>query len=141
MSYGDWRPYEPVAKRRARAAREISKLRKRGKEIQPIDIQGRKIARTFWGEAWCKHLEKFSDYENRLPRGRTYVRNGSVCHLAISKGNVEAIVSGSELYRISINITHSLQANGNPSGSSAQVRLAQCWDYYRGVSPITSWKS
>lgn len=104
MSYGEWKPYVPVAKRRARAAREINKLRKKGKDIQPIEIQGRKIARTFWGEAWCNHLEKFSDYANRLPRGRTYVRNGSVCHLGISKGKVEAIVSGSELYTVKINI-------------------------------------
>jgi len=105
MSYAGWRPYVPVAKRRARAAREINTLRKNGKAIQPIEIQGRRIARTFWGEAWCKHLEKFSDYANRLPRGRTYVRNGSVCHLAISKGKVEAIVSGSELYKVNITIT------------------------------------
>ena len=105
MSYGGWSPYVPVAQRRAEAAQEINKLRKKGLEIEPIEVEGRKIARTFWGEAWCSHLEKFSDYENRLPRGRTYVRNGSVCHLAISKGKVEAIVSGSELYRVDINIT------------------------------------
>jgi uncharacterized Zn finger protein len=105
MSYGEWAPYVPVAIRRANAAKEIEKLTKKGMKIEPIEVHGRKIARTFWGEAWCNHLEKFSDYENRLPRGRTYVRNGSVCHLAISKGKVEAIVSGSELYRININIT------------------------------------
>jgi len=104
MSYRRWSPYVPVAKRRAKAAKEMAKLAGKGKKIEPIEIQGRKIARTFWGEAWCNHLEKFSDYENRLPRGRTYVRNGSVCHLAILKGKVEAIVSGSELYRIEIHI-------------------------------------
>ena len=106
MSYGEWRPYVPVAKRRANAAREIKKLRGKGMEIEPIEIrQGRKIAHTFWGEAWCKHLERFSDFANRLPRGRTYVRNGSVCHLAIKKGKIEAIVSGSELYKVDIHIT------------------------------------
>jgi len=105
MSYGGWAPYVPVAKRRAKAAREINKLRKKGVEIEPIEVQGRKIARTFWGEAWCSHLEQFSDYANRLPRGRTYVRNGSVCHLAISKGKVEAIVSGSSLYKVNIKVT------------------------------------
>lgn len=105
MSYHEWAPYVPVAKRRAKAAREMKKLIKKGMKIEPIEVQGRKIVRTFWGEAWCNHLEQFSDYENRLPRGRTYVRNGSVCHLAISKGKVEAIVSGSELYNIKINIT------------------------------------
>ncbi len=105
MSYYGWAPYVPVAKRRAKAAREMKKLHNQGMQIEPIEIQGRKIARTFWGEAWCNHLEKFSDYQNRLPRGRTYVRNGSVCHLAISKGKIEAIVSGSQLYKIDINIT------------------------------------
>jgi len=103
--YGGYAPYVSVAKRRAKAAKEMKKLIKKGKKIEPIEVQGRKIARTFWGEAWCKHLEKFSDYENRLPRGRTYVRNGSVCHLAISKGKIEAIVSGSSLYNINISIT------------------------------------
>jgi len=105
MAYYGWRPYVSVAQRRATAAREMQKLRKKGKKIEPVEVEGRKIARTFWGEAWCNHLEKFSDYANRLPRGRTYVRNGSVCHLAISKGKIEAIVSGSELYNIDIRIT------------------------------------
>ena len=104
MSYRGWRPYVPVARRRANTAGEIKKLRNKGMDIEPIKIQGRKIAHTFWGEAWCKHLERFSDFSNRLPRGRTYVRNGSVCHLAIKKGRVEAIVSGSELYNVAIHI-------------------------------------
>lgn len=105
MAYGEWAPYVPVAARRANAAKEMKLLRKKGMKIEPVAVQGRKIARSFWGEAWCGHLEKFSDYSNRLPRGRTYVRNGSVCHLAMSKGKVEAIVSGSELYKVNIAIT------------------------------------
>lgn len=72
--------------------------------IQPVEIGGRRIARTFWGEAWCDHLESFSDYENRLPRGRAYVRNGSVCHLEIAKGELTAIVSGSRLYDVKITV-------------------------------------
>jgi len=102
MSRYGWRPYVPVAVRRARAQKKLEKLRKKGLAVQPVEIEGRKIARTFWGEAWCGHLESFSDYENRLPRGRTYVRNGSVCHLEVAKGEVSAMVSGSELYKVSI---------------------------------------
>jgi uncharacterized Zn finger protein len=105
MSYYGWAPYVPVAKRRANAAKEMKKLLNQGMKIEPIEIKGRKIARTFWGESWCNHLEEFSDYQNRLPRGRTYARNGSVCHLAISKGKIDAIVSGSKLYKIDIDIT------------------------------------
>lgn len=102
--WGEWGRYVPVAERRAKARREIDKLRKKGKNIQPVTLDGRTIARSFWGKGWCDHLESFSDYANRLPRGRTYVRNGSVCHLDIRPGRIEAIVSGSELYNIDIRI-------------------------------------
>src|SRR6516165_10199743 len=100
-----FRPYVPVAQRRAHAAREIAKRRKKGQNVSPIVIEGRTIARTFWGKAWCDNLESYSDYENRLPRGRTYVRNGSVVDLQIEPGKVTALVSGSELYDVSITIT------------------------------------
>ena len=105
MSWGyDWRPYVSVGERRRRAAREMERLRKKGLDIQPIALTGNKIAKTYWGAAWCQHLESYSDYANRLPRGRTYVRNGSVCHLAVSPGKVEAMVSGSEIYKVRIEI-------------------------------------
>jgi len=107
MAWGwgySWRPYVPVAQRQAKAARAMAKLQKKGKDIQPVRIEGRQIALTFWGKAWCDHLERFSDFENRLPRGRTYVRNGSVCHLDIREGTVEAKVSGSEIYDVKVSI-------------------------------------
>jgi uncharacterized Zn finger protein len=94
-----------VAQRQANAAKKMDQLRKKGLNIQPVKISGRTIAATFWGKAWCDHLEKFSDYENRLPRGRTYVRNGSVCHLEIKKGEIAAKVSGSEIYDVKISIS------------------------------------
>ncbi len=103
-SYNDYPAYVPVAERRAKAKKQTEKLRKKGENIQPIEIEGRTIARSFWGKGWCNHLESFSDYSNRLPRGRTYVRNGSVCHLSITKGKIEALVAGSELYRINVDI-------------------------------------
>lgn len=102
--YGGFRPYVPVAVRRERALKKMEKLRKKGLDIKPVQIDGRKISHTFWGAAWCDHLESFSDYDNRLPRGRTYVRNGSVCHLDIEKGRIRAMVSGSEIYTVEITI-------------------------------------
>ena len=103
-NYG-FRPYVSVAQRRRNAQRQVAKLAKKGKVIQPVQIEGRTIARSFWGKAWCDNLESYSDYENRLPRGRTYVRNGSVEHLDVCPGKLEAMVSGSELYRVKIDIT------------------------------------
>jgi uncharacterized Zn finger protein len=104
MSYWGFRPYVSVAQRKAKAAREVAKLKKKGRTITPVVVEGRAIATTFWGKAWCDNLESYSDFANRLPRGRTYVRNGSVCDLQIEAGRVTAMVCGSELYRITIKI-------------------------------------
>src|SRR5215208_7726293 len=98
--YYGYKPYVPVARRRAQAAREVTRRIKKGQAVSPVQIEGRAIASTFWGLAWCTNLESYSDFENRLPRGRTYVRNGSVVDLKIEKGQINALVSGSELYKV-----------------------------------------
>jgi len=68
--YYGFRPYVSVGARRAQAARELAKLQKKGRTLSPVEIDGRTIARTFWGVAWCDNLERYSDFANRLPRGR-----------------------------------------------------------------------
>lgn len=102
--YGGWAPYVSAAERRKQAAKKIAALQKKGKRISPIRIEGRTIARTFWGKAWCDNLEAYSDFSNRLPRGRTYVRNGSVIDLQIGKGEITALVSGSSIYSVKVAI-------------------------------------
>ena len=106
MSYDDygWRSYVTVATRRRWAAHTIAKLKRSGRVISPVAIEGRTIAKTFWGESWCSNLEAYSDYANRLPRGRTYARNGSVIDLQIERGRVRALVTGSSLYDVTIEI-------------------------------------
>jgi uncharacterized Zn finger protein len=99
-----WPPYVPVAVRRHRAAAKVAKMKKAGQDVSPVEIAGRKITTTFWGDAWCKNLEAYSDFSNRLPRGRTYVRNGSVIDLQIEAGRVRALVSGTDLYTVDIKI-------------------------------------
>lgn len=99
-----WRKYVPVYKRKLQAKKQTENLQKQGKSLEPIVIEGNAIAKQFWGKQWCSHIERFADYSNRLPRGRTYVRNGSVCHLGIVGEQVEAIVSGSFLYNVSVQI-------------------------------------
>ncbi len=104
FDYG-FKPYVPVAQRRAQAAHEVAKRAQKGQSAAPVVIDGRTIAATFWGQAWCTNLEGYSDFANRLPRGRTYVRNGSVVDLKVAAGKVTALVSGSELYEVRIDIT------------------------------------
>jgi len=102
MSYYEWRPYVPVAERRRKAEKKLAKLKMKGQTIDPVRIDGRTVAKSFWGRSWCTNLERYSDFVSRLPRGRTYVRNGSVLDLQIAKGEVRAQVSGSELYSVKI---------------------------------------
>lgn len=102
--YGRWAPYVSVAQRRANAAREANKLAKKGQELRPIRITSRAIATSFWGRAWCDNLENYADWANRMPRGRTYARNGSILDLQIEPGKISALVSGSSLYKINISI-------------------------------------
>lgn len=99
-----WAPYVPVAQRQRMAAQEIARLRKAGKTITPVQIAGQKIATTVWGKAWCDNLESYHDYENRLPRGRAYVRGGSVIDLQMTPSRVQALVSGSDIYRVTVAI-------------------------------------
>ena len=106
MSYDyGWKPYVSVAQRRKQAERELAKLRKKGHTVAPVLLQGRTLAKTFWGKAWCDNLESYSDYANRLPRGRAYVRNGSVLDLQLSGGEVRALVSGSDLYQVAVTVS------------------------------------
>jgi|ERR1019366_7100156 uncharacterized Zn finger protein len=103
--YFRWKPYVPVAKRRQKAARAVAKLRDSGVALSPVTAGRGAISTTFWGKAWCQNLERYSDFANRLPRGRTYLRNGSVIDLKIAAGEVAAQVMGSSLYRIKVKIS------------------------------------
>ena len=99
-----WKPYVPVAKRRQEAERLVAKLNKAGHVVSPVVAKRGRIATTFWGQAWCQNLERYSDYASRLPRGRSYLRNGSVIDLKIAAGEVVAQVMGSSLYGVKITI-------------------------------------
>ena len=132
MSFYGWTPYVPVAERRAKAQKQLEKMKKKGLNVQPVLLSGRKIADSFWGKGWCDHMESFSDYANRLPRGRTYVRNGSVCHLEIRSGHIKAIVSGSSLYNVSITITPLVKKKWDAVRSACSGRIGSLIDLLRG---------
>src|SRR5436305_11400485 len=109
MDFYGWRPYVSVAQRRRKAASEMAKLRKKGGTVSPVVLEGRTIVKTFWGKAWCDNLERYSDFANRLPRGRTYVRNGSVIDLQIAPGEIHALVRGSKFYKVVVKVTPVLE--------------------------------
>jgi uncharacterized Zn finger protein len=105
MSWGSsFTPYVSATEKRRHAKKAANVLEKTGHKLNPVRLGGRTIARSFWAKAWCKNLESYSDYVNRLPRGRSYLRNGSVVDLQIAPGVINARVSGSTLYSVTISI-------------------------------------
>jgi uncharacterized Zn finger protein len=101
-----WYYYEDAREQKEALLRKLESRTKRGEKFEPLSVpQGRaKLANTFWGKAWCSHLESHKDYEYRLPRGRSYLRQGSVYNLSIEPGSVSASVAGSSLYEVSVTI-------------------------------------
>ncbi|MFC5453282.1 SWIM zinc finger family protein [Prosthecobacter fluviatilis] len=98
--------YEDAQERKERLQREIEKRKKRGEKFQALEAPAgqKKLCTTFWGQAWCRNLEAYQVYESRLPRGRSYLRQGKVYNLEIEPGNLSAVVAGSELYDTSVTI-------------------------------------
>ncbi len=105
MSWYFHKPYVSAAQRKAKARREVEKRTKKGQELLPVHVEGLKLGKTFWGKAWCQHIESFCDYETRLPKGKTYVRNDSIIDMQVRTGLITAMVMGSELYSIRVKIT------------------------------------
>ncbi len=132
MSWYSFKPYVSVAERRRIGAQTVRKLAKQGKTLSPVQPEGRKIATTFWGKAWCDNLEAYSDYANRLPRGRSYLTNGSVLDLQISTGKVKAMVQGSELYTIEIKIDALSQTRWAQFKKAAAGKVTNLLDLLQG---------
>jgi uncharacterized Zn finger protein len=134
VSWFAFRPYVPVAKRRADAQKKIAALNKTAK-LSPVVLSGRKIAATWWGAAWCANLERYADYENRIGRGRSYVRNGQVIDLSIGDGEVTAMVMGSELYHIRIGIDGLSRATWKKVVESVGRRIGSLAELVEGKFP------
>lgn len=90
-----------------KAQASVNNAKNKGKEMHPIIVDGRQIAKSWWGMAWCKNIEQYADYASRIERGKRYVRSGAVVDLQIVKGKVKARVQGTRKapYKVEINIS------------------------------------
>lgn len=135
MSSWGWKRYESVGERREKAAREVKKLSKAGQTLRPIYIKSSAIATSFWGKAWCKNLENYADWANRLPRGRSYARNGSILDLQIDPGEIRALVSGSSVYKINITISKLDSKKWDAIRKDCAEHVGSMLDLMRGKLP------
>ncbi|MDI9335259.1 MAG: SWIM zinc finger family protein [Cytophagales bacterium] len=132
MSYWGYKPYVSVSERQAKALKAVNKAKKKGVNYSPIEPYRGAVAKTFWGKAWCSNLEQYSDYENRLPRGRAYARNGSVIDLKINAGTVQALVMGSSLYQVSVHIKALPQARWKAACADCASSVASLIELLQG---------
>ena len=129
--------YVSVATRRARAGAAAEKIaRKQKRSLAPVrPIAGTRLARTFWGKAWCDNLESYRDYENRLPRGRSYVRHGAVIDLRILAGKIAALVSGTSIYEVDVTIRPLPPKSFRTLASECTGKVDSLIDLLRGRLP------
>jgi uncharacterized Zn finger protein len=133
MRWGsNFTPYVSATEKRRRAKKAANVLEKTGHKLSPVHLDGRTIARSFWAKAWCKNLESYSDYANRLPRGRSYLRSGSVVDLQIAPGVINAVVSGSALYRVTITIKPVKQAAWKALKTNCAGQVGSLMDLLQG---------
>jgi uncharacterized Zn finger protein len=135
FEHGDYPGYVSAAERRRRIAAALRDLERRGIQPAPIAIEGRDIATTFWGRAWCRHVEGLADLATRLPRGRSYVRSGAVVDLRIEPGAVHARVCGTELYDATVRIRRLPHARWAAVRRAATGQIANLVDLLAGELP------
>jgi uncharacterized Zn finger protein len=127
-----FRPYVNAAEKRRRAKKAATALQKKGRKLNPVQVNGKTISRSFWGKAWCENLESYSDYANRLPRGRSYLRNGSVVDFRIVPGEIRALVFGSDLYRVTIKVQPVQKAAWKALKTDCAGRVGSLMDLLQG---------
>lgn len=137
MSYGYYPKYVTVAEKRAKAQKKIKQLRKKNPNIRPIILDGKALAKTWWGKAWNTNLESYADYRNRIGRGRSYVRHLAVVDLQIVPCKVTSLVQGSmgAPYKVVISIKKMKKKNWKNIKKECQSRLSSLPDLLAGKIP------
>ena len=135
MSWYSFREYVPVAQKKENARRQLEKLRKDNPDMSPVRVEGKKIANTWWGVSWCKNLESYADYRNRIGRGSAYVKNGFVLDLQIEQGAIEGKVLGSYLYDINIKIDQLDEKNREQLTAAVGRKIDNIEDLLSGNFP------
>lgn len=138
MGYGNYYPpYVPVAEKRAKADKKLKQLKKKNPDIRPVRLEGQTLARSWWGKAWNKNLERYADFSNRIGRGRSYVRHNAVLDLQIQPGRVTALVQGSasQPYKVEIQIKEISKKNWRAMVAACEGRLETLQELLAGKFP------
>ena len=133
-------PYVSVAeRRRERRKRDAAKLAEEGPRARAGRDRGAHDRDHRSGaRPGATTSRRYSDFANRLPRGRTYVRNGSVVDLQIEPGRVKALVQRhrrSTRSTIAIEPAATSRAGQRDRGASARGQIDSLVELLQGRSP------
>ncbi len=139
MSYWGYPKYVSVGQKMAKAEKKLKQLRKKMPDIRPVILTGSSLARTWWAKSWNDNLERYADYDNRIGRGRSYLRHGAVLDLKITPGKVTALVMGSAAnpYEITITIQPVAASQWKTIKKQCQGHLKSLQDLLAGKFPKT----
>lgn len=92
-----------------------------------VNVSTNLLVHTWWGKKWCENILGLADFENRLARGRNYLRKGAIKELYIEKGEINAKVKGyaDEPYAITITI--------DPLDVNCANRIRQKFNHISGI--------
>lgn len=129
-----WDSSEEKEAGRQRAEQELELRRSRGEVFDPLPAlqSTKKIAQTFWGASWCRHLTEYSVYSHGLPRGRRLLRQGNVHHFSVEEGGIAALVGGSDLYDVLVQVEPLECADWKRIGEACAGRIPSLLDLLEG---------
>ncbi len=139
MSYWGYPKYVSVGQKMAKAEKKLKQLRKKMPDIRPVILTGNSLAKTWWAKSWNDNLERYADYDNRIGRGRSYLRHGAVLDLKITPGKVTSLVMGSAAnpYEITITIQPVAASHWQSIKKQCQGHLKSLQDLLAGKFPKT----
>ena len=70
-----------------------------------VKVYTQAITYTWWGKSWSTNINNFSDFPQRLTRGRNYLREGKVHDIEIEGNCVSAVVDGEYCPQYKVSIT------------------------------------
>ena len=133
-SFEGWAPYVPRGAPPQSRTRDGEAPQERRRALAGED-RGTPDCQNVLGQGVVSDLESYRDYENRLPRGRTYVRNGLVVDLQIATCEVTAIVSGSKIYKVKVSIGDVARPAGRRFALTVRAGSTPWWNCCKGDFP------
>lgn len=128
---GDWG--RGRGEEKARVQRELDRRRAAGESLRAeVPAHTRSLSTTFWGQAWNRNLMACSDYESRMPHGRSYFRSGKVLDLDICQGLITATVAGTRIYSARIAIAPLPRETWNRLKSRCQGKIGGLMELLSG---------